>query len=402
MRARSIRSLALGLVLLAMLGSAAAAKPKVAILGLEVIGSLDPEQVKLAKQLTNGLRERASANTGPFELAPNSDKELVDEKLMNNCGTEALVCMSPIGLAMKADYLMYGKIEKVDKGFHVTIKLLRVQTKMPGPTFSEIISIADIKNDPKGVAKRAYAMLTATDEGTVTVRVANVDRAVVYIDDKPVGTTSSGVLKIGVPEGKHRIAVVANEKGWRRHEEELSINAGDQRNIPVELVRDGEEPRPGPTDSTPLPGNGGGSAERRNDTGGVVAGGGGSGGWTGVAIGTSVLTLAAVGVFGLSWYELYKLGKVPEDDSSNPFSFSCYPDELKTRCAKGDTWVKLSYIGGIGAAVLGGFTVYAFYKGSSRKERPVTGGRSTRPRRELTVTPVLSPQGGGATLRFDW
>src|SRR6186713_2084649 len=139
MRARSMGSLGLGLLLLAMLSSVASAKPKIAILGLEVIGSLDPDQVKLAKQLTNGLRERASAGTGPFELAPNSDKELVDEKLMNNCGTEALICMAPIGLAMKADYLMWGKIEKVDKGFHVTIKLIRVATKLPLPTFTEIV-----------------------------------------------------------------------------------------------------------------------------------------------------------------------------------------------------------------------------------------------------------------------
>jgi hypothetical protein len=87
------------MALLVLLCSVAAAKPKIAILGLEVIGSLDPEQVKLARQLTNGLRERASAGTGPFELAPSSDKELVDEKLMNNCDTEALACMAPIGLA---------------------------------------------------------------------------------------------------------------------------------------------------------------------------------------------------------------------------------------------------------------------------------------------------------------
>jgi hypothetical protein len=171
--------------------------------------------VKVAKHLTNALRERASAGTGPFELAPNSDKELVDEKLMNNCGNEALVCMAPIGRAMKADYLMWGKIEKVDKGFHVTIELIRVATKTPQPTFSEIVPVAQIKNDPKGLAKRAYAKMTATDEGTVTVRIANADRAVVYVDDQPVGTTSSGVLTFNLPEGKHRLAVAANEKGWQ-------------------------------------------------------------------------------------------------------------------------------------------------------------------------------------------
>ena len=403
MRARSMGSLGLGLLLLAMLSSVASAKPKIAILGLEVIGSLDPEQVKLARQLTNGLRERASVGTGPYELAPNSDKELVDEKLMNNCGTEALVCMSPIGLNMRADFLMFGNIEKVDKGYHVTIKLIRVATKMPLPTFSEIIPVADIKNDPKGVARRAYSKMTATDEGTVTVRVANVERATVYVDDQPKGTTSSGVLTISLPEGKHRIAVVATETGWKRHEEELTLNAGDQRNIPVELARAGSQGRKTAKrdDRESSAGDGALAAEMKHETTGVVSSGGGSG-WTGVAIGGTVLTVAATVVFAVSWYKLYELGKVEADKRINPFAYSCTPEDLKGRCKNGELYQGLAWGAGIGAAVMASITLYAFYKGSIQQERPLAGGRSTKARRELTVTPVLSASGGGATLRFDW
>jgi hypothetical protein len=400
MRGRSMCSLALGLILLASLSSAAFAKPKVAVLGLEVVGSLDPEQVKLAKMLTNALRERAGAGTGPYELAPNSDKELVDEKLMNNCGTEAFVCMAPIGLNMKADYLMYGKIEKVEKGFHVTIKVLKVSNKMPGPTFTDIIPISDIKNDAKGVAKRAYTMMTAGDEGTVTVRVTGVDRATVFLDDQPMGTTSSGVLTIPVPEGKHRLVVTASEKGWNRHEEELTVNPGDQRNIPVELVRvkgeikDTRPADPRPTgDGTPL--------EVTKET--RVTSSGGSGAWTGIAIAGSVVTLASAAGFGLSWYQLLQIGKAEGDTSKNPFEVSCREEDIDLpKCKDARTWLTASYVTGIAAAVVGGITVYAFYKSSSRKERPVAGGRSTKARRELTVTPVVSAQGGGATLRFDW
>jgi hypothetical protein len=398
-------SLGLGLLLLAMLSSVASAKPKVAILGLEVIGSLDPEQVKLAKQLTSGLRERASAGTGPYELAPNSDKELVDEKLMNNCGTEALVCMSPIGLNMHADFLMFGNIEKVDKGYHVTIKLIRVATKMPLPTFSEIIPVTDIKNDPKGVAKRAYSKMTATDEGTVTVRVANVERATIYVDDQPKGITSSGMLTISLPEGKHRIAVVATEKGWKRHEEELALNAGDQRNIPVELVRAGSQggKTVNPDDrKSPPSGDAALSAEMKHETTGVVSGGGGGGAWTGVAIGGTVLTVAATVVFAVSWYKLYELGKVPTDKRINPFAYSCTPEDLKGKCKNGELYQALAWGSGIGAAVMASITFYAFYKGSNQKERPLAGGRSTKAGRALTVTPVLSASGGGATLRFNW
>ena len=409
MFARPKGSLALGLLLVAALSSAASAKPRIAILGLEVIGTLDPEQAKLAKQLTNALRERAGAGTGPYQLAANSDKELADEKLMNNCENEALSCMAPIGLALRADYLMFGKMEKVDKGFHVTIKLIRVATKTPLPTFSEIVSISDLKNDPKAVAKRAYALMTASDDGTVTVRVANVDRAVVYLDDQPMGTTASGVLSIPVPEGKHRLAVVANEKGFARYDAELSINAGDRRNIPVELARVSEGTRAvTPREAGPTGGGTGATAASSREGMGVVSGGGGGGGgsgrggggWTGLAIGGAIATVASAGGFAWSWYELSQIGKAPGDKRGWFLAYSC--TEGEAACQRGQRFEKLAYVTGIGAVVLGGFTVYAFYKGASQRERSVAGGRSTRARRTLTVTPVASAQGGGATLRFDW
>jgi len=400
MRARSMGSLGLGLVLLAALTSVASAKPKVAILGLEVIGSLDPEQVKLAKQLTVGLRERASAGTGPYELAPNSDKELVDEKLMNNCGTEALVCMSPIGLNMHADYLMFGNIEKVDKGYHVTIKLIRVATKMPLPTSSEIIALTDIKNDPKGVAKRAYAKMTATDEGTVTVRV-NVERATVMVDDQPMGTTSSGTLTFSLSEGKHRLTVVANEKGWKRHDEELVLNAGDQRNMPVELSPAGQDQKPPPPPKDPRPpGDGGLSAEMRHETTGVVSGGEGGSGWKTVAIGSTILTVVTAASFGTSWWVLAKNGHADQNDG--PFEYSCLSTDTHWRCENGALLRGVTIGTAVGAGVLATIAVVSFVKSSSGKERPVAGGRSTKARRELTVTPVVSTSGGGATLRFDW
>jgi hypothetical protein len=254
-------------------------------------------------------------------------------------------------------------------------------------------------------------MMTATDEGTVTVRVANVERAVVFVDDQPMGTTSSGVLTFSVPEGKHRLAVVANEKGWKRHEVELTVNAGDQRNLPVHLAR-AEPPRsaeapkgPDPSGSGTLPPEltpGGIGVVQGTGSGTRRGSGSGSGGWTGVAIGGTVLTVASAVGFALSWYELSSLGKVEGDTRTNPFAYSCTPEDLGTRCKNGDRYEKLSYVTGIGAVVLGGFTVYAFYKGSTGKVRPVAAARSTKPRGEVTVTPVLSAQGGGATLRFDW
>lgn len=410
MRARSMRSLSLGLLLLAALTSAASAKPKLAILGLEVIGSLDPDQVRIAKQITLGLRERARAGTGPYELAPNSEKELVDEKLMNNCETEALACMSPIGLAMRADFLMFGNIEKVDRGYHITIKLIRVTTKMPLAPFSEIIPAAEVKRDPRGVARHVYAKLTATDEGSVTVRVSSVERATVFVDDQPVGTTSSGLLTISLPEGKHRLAVVATERGWKRHEEELTLNAGDQRNIPVELLRagpDAGERRPKEPGS-PVGGTGTSAPETKRQVAGEVSRvgpgrpgrpGGGSG-WTSVGIGTAVVAVVAAGGFGVSWWQLSKVGHV-DGEGSGPFSYSCLSTDERWGCQHGKLLQGVTYGTAVAAGVLATVSVIAFVKGSGGDERAITA-RAMRSRRAPMLVPFASAAGGGAVLRLAW
>jgi len=101
-------------VLLLVLGGQAWAGSKVAVLGLEVRDSgtgIDPETTKVAKDLTFALRQRAATNAYNVSPAPNGDKELIDEKLLNNCDSEAASCMSAIGTELGADLLLFGKID---------------------------------------------------------------------------------------------------------------------------------------------------------------------------------------------------------------------------------------------------------------------------------------------------
>src|SRR4051812_46752743 len=136
---RSPMTRALSLVCLALLmvvgsTSMAFARPSVAVLGLEVSdpsGTPTAQDTHVAKELTDGLRGRAKAGTSQYQLAPGSDKELIDEKLLNNCDTEAKECMSAIGNQLGADILMYGKISKDAKGYTVVIKVLDVAKKQP-------------------------------------------------------------------------------------------------------------------------------------------------------------------------------------------------------------------------------------------------------------------------------
>src|SRR6185503_1540068 len=83
-------------------------KPKVAVLGLEVVtvtGTPDPATVRVAADFTVALRLRPKAGQGPWRFAPGSDKELLDEKLLEDCENEAAACMAKIGAKLGTDLL---------------------------------------------------------------------------------------------------------------------------------------------------------------------------------------------------------------------------------------------------------------------------------------------------------
>src|SRR5687768_13650413 len=102
-RALSLSCLALFLV---GMSTPAFAKPKIAVLGLEVVdqsGTPTATDTQAAKELSEGLRARANLGAGPYQLAPGADKELIDQKLLNNCDNEAPACMAAIGNQLGAE-----------------------------------------------------------------------------------------------------------------------------------------------------------------------------------------------------------------------------------------------------------------------------------------------------------
>src|SRR5207302_6127239 len=128
---RAISLVCLSLALLAGAARAAHAKPTIAILGLEVVdngGGVDEKSTKVAKDLTEALRARAKVGTGPYTLAPGSDKDLLEMKLLSGCDNEATPCMASMGTELAADKLLYGKVEKEQTGFQITLRLLDVSS----------------------------------------------------------------------------------------------------------------------------------------------------------------------------------------------------------------------------------------------------------------------------------
>jgi hypothetical protein len=422
---RVLSSACVVLLLLGLGGRAWAGKPPIAILGLEVYdngGGIDPETTRAAKELTAALRDRAKAGTGPFTPVQ-GEKELIDEKLLNNCDSEAPTCMAAIGTGLGAEVLMYGKIEKATQSgqpvYKVSIKLLSVTRKQLTASTVETLPVTDAT----GVKVQTYArtwygkLAGAGTGGTLVVR-ANIDRGTVLIDEDLKGSLASGTLALtGLAEGKHTLAVEGTRE-YQRYEAQVTVRAGETTTQNVTMV-----PMPRrladmqPKETIIREGTVAAQPAPRTNA------------WKPVFYGT---TVATVGGVSFSLYELFKgqsngnisgtsnfvqsvgvmdgTGKRITSDQcgSGPVTdyAGAHPDDAEARrftdACNNFKYQKIGWVvsGVLGAMAIGSF--YMAYLRDSGSEASKTAGRGHRKRRELAVTPIVTPAGGGATLRFDW
>ena len=392
-RVCSISRLPLIALLLAAFGSVAWAKPKVAILGLEVAstGVVDPKDAGNAAKLTEELRR----NPGRFELAPNSNRELQDEKVMGSCDSEKASCMAAIGTGLSAEYLVYGRIEKAKDGYKVTIKLLNVKEKKIEESWEGPVSQAQIASGSlRDWAQKVNARLAGEKPplipervekgpGKLVVKIGNTKTGKVSIDGAAKGQLDGGTITLSLSEGAHRLEIEAPDR--KPYEDTVIITSGQTQTVAVEL-----EETVGPTPLPPPPP-------------------GGSPGWRKVMWGSIAGGLAAGGVWIYAFKQIRDVnfeicGEARIGNcSSNTQGLPQPRVDLLT--ARGDKWSVVTYtMGGI-VAVAGTLTVIGAWKGYFSKpssEKHQVGAVGRRTRRELTVAPVVSPSGGGATLRFDW
>ncbi len=428
---RAFSSTCLALLLVCLGANAYAGKPLIAVLGLEVVdpgGTPTPQDTQVAKALTEGLRSRAKAGTGPFSIAGNSDKELIDEKLLKNCDSEAPTCMASIGGDLGADVLMYGKIERKGTAYLVTMKLLDVHRKLVEKTLpNESIPVSQTNEaELQRWAKTIYAKLTGQNTaGQVLVKLQNGDHGTILINGDEKGSITNGVGQVSsLEEGKYKLEV--QSEGFKPWSDTITVRPGETTNIGVKL----EKADGGARIITPPPGGGGEMGPGSGPGGGGEIGEGGSRGnatWKGVFVGSIVVGLAGGGfiLYGRNQIndardQLCKGGAYNPDmpDAQHPvIDASCpHPSALssplndadvKKYNDQGDRGHLYTWVGGVTAGVAGAFAVVAFYKGfiakdggGSSGEHAGNGHRVHRDR--FVVTPIVSPDGGGATLRFDW
>lgn len=391
------------LLLLLGLGSRAwAGKPPIAILGLEVYdngGGIDPETTKAAKELTAALRDRAKAGTGPFTPVQ-GEKELIDEKLINNCDSEAPTCMATIGSGLGAEVLMYGKIEKATQSgqgvYKVSIKLLSVTRKQLTASTVETLPVSDATGvKVQTYARTWYSKLAGAGTGGSLVVRANIDRGTVLLDEDIKGTLASGTLTLtGVPEGKHTLAVEATRE-YQRYEAQVTVRSGETTTQNVTMVampKKLAELRP--KETITREGTVGQPPSQTNV-------------WKPVFYGTVAADAGAIGFMTWEWLKSRSDAKnIMGAESLN--QSDCTPDKqmanaaLKSACSHYDKYlIGIVVSSVIGAAVVGSFYM-AYLRDSSDSQARRTADGGHRKRRELVVTPVVTPDGGGATLRFDW
>ncbi|HEY1811095.1 MAG TPA: carboxypeptidase-like regulatory domain-containing protein [Kofleriaceae bacterium] len=383
-------------------GGAAFAKPQIAVLGLEVLdksGSPTPTDARVAEELTHELRNRASQPNGPYSLAPNADKELIDLTLVKQCDEEKPTCMQGIGKDLNADILLYGHIEKQGASYQVTMYLFDVGQRKRDKTYPETIPLSETSSPAlAGWARKIYGKLTGQNDAcTILVKTNGVDAGTILVNGSPKGNITNGVGQVGgLGEGRYRIAVEA--KDYHRWEKsDVTCTAGQTTTVPADMERQEVATPTGPG-STPVD-NGG------HEMQGTVSQSG-HGPWLVVAIGAGAV---AVGAVATGFYASDKLRETDyghdceTDNNGNITGDKAHPG-LNGPCSNGPTYKNLQYPMYIGAGVLAGVAAVAVYEylhhGDDEHPNTVAGHRKHH--EPFVVVPVATPDGGGVTFSMTW
>lgn len=428
---RAFRALPYSFVVLTLLlfGTVAQAGPqqKVSVLGIEAVagadGQINPADTNFAKELTKELRSRVN-NSKNYTLSKDT-RELVDEKLMGSCGSEQPQCMGPIGTAVGADVLLFGKVASTKAGgYSVTLTLVDAKKRAKINSDSGTVSASETKNPGLGNwVREHYRKLTNENvDGTLVIIAAGAGDGRVLIGTDTKEKLRSGRAEITLPEGRYKIGVEAD--GFKLWESEtVTITAGERQELRPDLVKvkplDTKVPDPSdtkdPNDTTTgtqdlISREGTVTTTKRNKLPWKIAAGVGIGG-------------AAVfgGYWAYSYYgEIrdYETGKsssafskpktpnskgeisIGEGDCDGTFADDNENKRFHKAC---DAYKRTKWLipTTVGFAVIGAGALVYIMVSKDEEQRPTSAGRQKK-KKNFIVTPVVTPDGTGATLRFDW
>lgn len=383
------------------------AKPSIAVLGLEVIeesDTPDPKAAAYAEALTDALRQRARLSSGPFTLAPGSDKSLVEMKLLSGCD-EGNACMADIGTELTADRLVYGHVQKTGSNYQVTLKLLNVENKSIERTTSDLAPIADSGNAAiTALGKKLYAKITGvTNQGTLIVR-ANVLQGEVLLDGERRASLSGGTARLeGLAAGDYKLVVEAD--CYLAYEGKVSVEGGKDKTVEAELERNALATR-----GDCKAGGGKGSGGRTGDRDRIVAGGSSDDARPGGGARAMFWVSAAVAAGGAGWwiYNWREMETLFDDNGGRKRveEMECpkggggpdFCDEIASASTQ-------TYVGGAILAVGAAAGAYFFYKGyiapKSRGDRALNASRAPR-KRTVLVAPTVTATTVGGVMQLEF
>lgn len=415
---------------LLLLGTVAQAGPqqKVSVLGVEAVagadGQINPADTNFAKELTKELRSRVN-NSKNYTLTKDT-RELVDEKLMGSCGSELPQCMGPIGTAVGADVLLFGKVANTKAGgYSVTLTLIDAKKRVKINSDNGAVAANEVKNPGLGNwVREHYRKLTNENvDGTLVVIATGADGGRVLVGADTKEKLRNGRAEVTLPEGRYKVGVEAD--GFKLWESEtVTITAGERQEIRPDLVKlkplDTKVPDPADKeikdDSTTgtqdlLSREGTVTTTRRNKTPWKIAAGVGLGGAAVFGGYWAYSYFVDIGDYKNSTSKsMFSKPKTPgsdgkinigEGDCDGNFADSAENERFHNAC---DAYKRTKWLipTTVGLAVIGaGALVYVMVSKDEVETRPAGAGR-VKKKRNLLVTPVVTPDGTGATLRFDW
>lgn len=417
MRSRPLLILASCFASLTSFAQSSQAKPKLAVLGLEVAGesATDKKATEAAKSLTRALRTEANRSSGPLELAPNSNKDLLEMKLLSDCSDEGRRCMADIGKQLKADRLIYGRLERTRRGYAVSLRLLDTDSGKVLEELSDVIPYADSTSN-EAVQRRArslYSGLTGAEDGGVLAITATAESGTVYVDGQIRTSLSAGSARVsGLSSGVHAVAIEA--RGFERFEAEVDIDTGEVRSLRADMIEaiQGGEDIGGEEEERP------GSGWRVAFWSGVIATGVAGAGWTysGFTVESTETDVEAItddykeGVDGRPMLPgkredgryVDACGSFREGPADDPTVRA-----VRDLCDRGDRHEKLvNFVWMPATAAAALFAGFAYYKGYIAPKRTsverAARRNSKRSRPRVSVTPALGPDlvGAGLELTF--
>jgi hypothetical protein len=384
-------------------------KEKIAVLGLEVVSQnaagIDAESTRVATDLSVGLRVRPKSGQGLYAWTPNSERELIDEKLMNDCQNEDKGCMSAIAKNLGADWLLYGRIERKSQGnksgYQISLRLLRTMTQSQA-TWTDFIPSDEASGTKlQDWARKGYKKITnETEAGMLLVR-CNCERGTILVDGQERGSITSGRGEVaGLSEGKYVIAVVSPGHVKWEADGKIAIKNGENTIQDVTL-----KPVAGPIEG-PAQLCDPAVSTCENTTGDNRRSG--SMFWKGLMFSGLVIGAGGGGLWAYSFKQIRDVNADLCGKRSGCEGIESMAPNYEALVDKGNSAQTRSRIG---AGLLAGGVVIAavgFVKGyiaTGGEKRAIGSPMAGRVRKRPTgfvVAPVIAPTVTGATLQLEW